>query len=659
MESAGTTGDQAAFDVEHIGGIESATVEIPPGVTILAGRNATNRTSFLQAIMAAHGSDWTSVKGSADRGRVELTVDGETYTRTATRTEDGVVGSGSGVLSDPTLANLFAFLLEGNEARQAVVRGDDLREVIMRPVDLAALRREIRDAEQRKAAIDDELDAVASLKQDLPDLEQRRATLRDEIEDVRDELRSVEADIDDRTLDAEITRQNKNELETALDELQATRSELRRVRDEIQSEQESISALRDERGSLAAERASLTDAPKERLEEVKADLTARRERKRDLSEYTTRLQNVIRFNEELLAGEHTQIAEAIGAKPESVGDITDQLYRGSKTTCWTCGSRVKRDRIESTVETMRTHREETLSEIDDIEAALDELSAERDDIETAVNRHEDLSETIAEIDDEIDRRQSTVADLRDRRDNLSSRVAELEARVSSLRSEEFDEVLDLHTEANELEFELDRLESELDELNDEIDEIEAEIRREGSLVEQRKDTVAELIDLRTRIDQLESDATKQFNERMDELLEILGYENLERIWLERTDQPTDAVDQITAEDVVEGSTFELHVVRSSEGGTVYEDTIAHLSESEREVTGLVFALAGYLVHEVHEQVPFMLLDSLEAIDAERIAALVEYFSSYPTYLVVALLPEDAQALRDEYHRVTDIGYSSH
>jgi len=29
-----------------------------------------------------------------------------------------------------------------------------------------------------------------------------------------------------------------------------------------------------------------------------------------------------------------------------------------------------------------------------------------------------------------------------------------------------------------------------------------------------------------------------------------------------------------------------------------------LSESEREVTGLVFALAGYLVHDVHETVPF-------------------------------------------------------
>jgi hypothetical protein len=61
----------------------------------------------------------------------------------------------------------------------------------------------------------------------------------------------------------------------------------------------------------------------------------------------------------------------------------------------------------------------------------------------------------------------------------------------------------------------------------------------------------------------------------------------------------------------------------------------------------VFALAGYLVHDVYETVPFMLLDSLEAIDANRIAALAEYFESYAPYLVVALLEKDTQALEGD------------
>jgi len=52
--------------------------------------------------------------------------------------------------------------------------------------------------------------------------------------------------------------------------------------------------------------------------------------------------------------------------------------------------------------------------------------------------------------------------------------------------------------------------------------------------------------------------------------------------------------------------------------------------------------------------PFILFDSLEAIDAERIAALIDYVREYADYLVVALLPEDAAALDDDYRRVTDI-----
>ena len=100
--------------------------------------------------------------------------------------------------------------------------------------------------------------------------------------------------------------------------------------------------------------------------------------------------------------------------------------------------------------------------------------------------------------------------------------------------------------------------------------------------------------------------------------------------------------------------FDLHVIRSTEEGTTYEDSVAPSSEGEREVTGLVFALAGYLVHDLHESLPFVVIDSLEALDADRIAALVEYFGEYAEYLVVALLPEDAAAFGDEYQRVTNI-----
>jgi hypothetical protein len=136
---------------------------------------------------------------------------------------------------------------------------------------------------------------------------------------------------------------------------------------------------------------------------------------------------------------------------------------------------------------------------------------------------------------------------------------------------------------------------------------------------------------------------------MDSVLKMLDYNNLNRIWLERIEREVRE-----GRRKVNKSGFELHVIRTSNSGAAYEDTVDHLSESEREVTGLVFALAGYLAHEVYEDAPFMLLDSLEAIDSERIAALIEYLTDYTGYLLVALLPEDAAALPDEYNRITEI-----
>jgi hypothetical protein len=105
---------------------------------------------------------------------------------------------------------------------------------------------------------------------------------------------------------------------------------------------------------------------------------------------------------------------------------------------------------------------------------------------------------------------------------------------------------------------------------------------------------------------------------------------------------------------VEERVFDIHVVREDEEGTVYEDDVSNLSESEKEVAGLVFALSGYLAHEVHEELPFMLLDSLSALDANRVADLLDYFEDHVSYLVAAVLPEVSEKIGDEYSTVDTV-----
>ena len=239
--------------------------------------------------------------------------------------------------------------------------------------------------------------------------------------------------------------------------------------------------------------------------------------------------------------------------------------------------------------------------------------------------------------------------LRENRTGLTDEIEHLEGRVEELEQEEYSDVLALHKEANQLEFELGRLESDLQNVEDEIGEIEAQVGEREKMTARRENVREELADLRTRIDRTESQAVEQFNDHMETVLDLLDYANLDRIWIDRTEQNVRE-----GRRTVTKSVFNLHVIRSTESGTTYEDTIDHLSESEREVTGLVFALAGYLVHEVYDHVPFILLDSLEAIDSDRIGTLIEYFSEYAGYLVAALLPEDAAAVDERHERVTEI-----
>ena len=244
--------EQATLSVNNIGGIDETKVSFEQGVTVLSGRNATNRTSLLQGIMAALGSDQASLKADSKEGQATLEFGEETYQQTLHRRGGAIVTEGDSYLDDPEVADLFAFLLESNEARQAVARGDDLRDLIMRPVDTDAIKAEIQQLEQRKNQIDNELEELDDLENQLPDLEAKRTRLIDEIEELRDELETAEEELEAANTDIETRREERSELEVKFDELRDTRSELELVRNRIETERESIEALENEREDVEA-----------------------------------------------------------------------------------------------------------------------------------------------------------------------------------------------------------------------------------------------------------------------------------------------------------------------------------------------------------------------------------------------------------------------
>ena len=553
---------------------------------------------------------------------------------------------GDPYLDDPELADLFAFLLESNEARRAVATNADLRELIMRPVDTEEIQSEIGRLRDRRESLEAELDEIDDRKGELRELEDRHETLSEEIEETETELEETEAELDAADADVETRREEQSELEDRLAELREKRSDLDDVRYELETEQESLQALEAERNEREAELEDLEELDAD-VGTIDAKLRELRDQKAELEAQVNELQSVIQFNEGMLEDEGGQVPAA-ELEGEGNGALTDQLVDDS-VTCWTCGTAVEPAQIESTVDQLRQRSQSKVGEVDEVEREIEELQSEKREIERARRERERVERRLRELDDEIEATEATIEELRERRARLREEIETVEAAVDELEETDYGDVLDLHKRANELEFELGRLETDLEGVEEAIDEAEGRIAEESEVEDELADVNDRIERLRTRIERIEREAVEAFNDHMESVLGLLGYGNLDRVWIERVEREVREGRRKVTERV-----FELHVVRTTDSGAAYEDTVDHLSESEREVTGLVFALAGYLVHDVYETVPFMLLDSLEAIDADRIAALVDYFAEYSQHVLVALLPEDAAALDDGYERVTEI-----
>jgi DNA repair ATPase RecN len=627
---------EAAVSVENIGGIDTCEATFHSGTAVLPGRNATNRTSLLSALSGALGGSAASIKSDEKEGEVTLTLNGTEHTRRYIREEDGIRTEGDTYTHNEDVIDLFAVLLEDNPARQAVERGDDLREILMKPVDTDAVEQRLESIERERREINERLDEIENERERLPALEERRTDLQNEYTTLEAELKEVRAAVEEYDADEEAAEAT----EERFDELETLREDLERKRDEIETQETSIEALRDKREELETELEEL-DTQDEEMDSIEHELMRLRERERGLDDTIADLSAVVEFTGDLL---EDGCPDLPGTESD---DVLAELNPDSKTVeCWTCGSEASVDEIGAQLQTFRETVADRRAERQEVREQIDDLQAERDELRAIAERREKLESRLPEIVSQIDQRQDRVDQHESELETIRTEIEEIEAELEEIEELRESDLLEQYQRLSELEYERGRLERELGDIEDRLEKLDELGDEREQLEAQREELTEEIASLRTRIEDLEAAAVESFNEHVADVLDLLEYRNIERVWIERTEREVrEGRRKVTK------SVFDLHIVRATEDGRVYEDTVDTLSESEREVVGLMVALAGYLVHKVYETVPFMLLDSLEAIDSERIAALIEYFTEYAPYLVVALLPEDAAALNDEYERV--------
>jgi DNA repair exonuclease SbcCD ATPase subunit len=634
---ADTADGTVELQVRNVGGISEATVELSEGVTVLSGRNASNKSSLLRALAGVLGGPVPELKTDADEGAVRLTVGGTTSSLELRR-ENGTTAVTD---ADPysTAADrceLFAALTELNPVRQAVLGGEELYDLLMAPVDTAAIEAEIRRLREEQESLDERLAELAAR-------EQRRHELRSRREELRAELESVTASLQE-TRDAverleEVTADGSDEPTG----LQEKRSERGALRNRIGTQEDAIASLESELESVREELAAGADGNDADLETLTEELETLHRRKQQLTDTINTLGPVAELNAQLL-DEEADLPDALRED-----DVVSELDPGSQeVSCWTCGSTVERARIASQVESIESLVREKRNQRDEVTGRIQVVTERKRELEREREERERLRERRAALTDELE-------DRRARLEEMEADLREVEAEIERLQqsvtapSEEQERLAEHYDEISDLEYRRGQLTSDIESVEAELEDIDDALAERPDLEARRETVETELRECRERITSLERDVVETFNERMQGVLEALDYRSVERVWLERR-STGDRPDARTE--------FELHVVRTTEDGTVYDDTVDSLSKSERAVIGLVVALTGYLVHDVADDVPFIVVDAVEMFDAERIRGLLERFGQHADYVVAAVLPEEREELDGTYDTISTASFAA-
>lgn len=640
---------EARLEVSNIGGIDHSSITFEPGLTILTGENATNRTSTLLALNEVLGGSMGSIRSGSERGTVSLEIGDKEYTRTLR--SNGQDRAGEPYSKKTELVNTYASLLQRNEIRTLVESAgipesdegasslrdinSQLGELLMRPVDDDEIREEKRELDDERSDLRDELREIENAKERLPQLEQELNEKQSRLEELNDQIEEKREQREQFDVEREETERAEEllaELESKQDDYSELEQKIEATKSRITELEETIEEKEEELEEIKAE---IEEAEPPTEEEVKE----MRRRRNNLDEVITMLEEVETTNRNLLDGR-------VPTELVASDDITDELAPTSERDleCPSCGNDVDRSQLEDRMAQLRDIADSYREERDEIKSELEGREGRRQKVRNLRTKRDSIQNEIDHKRDNLSDAEQDLVVQRENLEDLEEEIEELKTKVEETEEIRGHEIVEIREELQELTSKRTMLEEEIDNTEDEIEDLEETVEKEDEVREEIEEYDEKIAELNRTLERIETRVKDTLNEHMDELIDVLDYENIARVRIER--QPSDVTGEI--------SDFSLHIARETNGGVREEREISTLSESERSLVGVVLALAGYIAHDVHEEVPIVLVDSVEQFDSERINRLLQYVSDEigVPYLVAALLPEDAGAITTEHKSIT-------
>lgn len=652
-ESKAKTSGNAEINVENIGGIREANVVFEPGITILTGQNATNRTSLLRAMNAVLGGTKGTIHARAEKQQEEATVNlgfgGEEYTYSSD-------GDSNTFTDDEKIVDYYSTLFELNEIRSEVRNWKEgttkkesparLRDYLMEPIDTEAIQNEIQRYQEEKSRLEDEIEEIEYIIKQIPKLEEVKVEEKENISELEDEIEVIENELD--SLQEEI--KEAPQVDDLVSERESLTSQLEDERNHFESEKRRLSKEIERAETRISKAESKIEDLESELESKKEQTSSRTTTVRDISdeivdieEDIERIEN-IRDDLRSIIKVSSKFSDNTPSEFENRSDVDDSHDLETETIeCWTCGNTVKKSEVTDRTEQLRKITEEYGEEKSKLEQKLQKLEEDKKSILDNKNRIseiktelEQLKDRIEDDEEHVESTNEEIEELEEKfeqtKEDIQKEIAKVDEKIDSIEGFEDNSIKEVSDRLSNKRTQLHSAKEELKDAESELEEAKSKQEELDGLENELESVSEQLVELRNRVDTIENEVVESVNTHMDNMVKMLEYENIARIKINKKEE--------------QSTLFDLEITREDEDG-VYTGSLDTLSESERELVGIVLGLSGYLAHRINDDVPFLLLDSLESFDAKRIDKLLDYFNEHVPYVIVALLPEDSQEVNGE------------
>jgi len=613
--------------VENIGGLKHIEADIIPGLNVIEQPNASGKTSFLRAFSllltpSGNNKDLEYIlRSMSTEGFISVTDhNGNQIKKTISRNKNTITVAGDDLVTPEIslLVKRFAICGHDNEILSAVRLGQNLKSLIGTDNNIIErLKAEIRYKESNLTALTEDLNKDANAPHQKISTEKKRDALLKELSQLEEKYAALKKQHDSMASVGKETA-TKEKLNAKSTELQQIEFKINDSKKMIKNKNELIEKLSKEIQSLRRSIEQLGEVDNREIDKIKKEMqnidykiqkTISQQSTLDMTIQATK--NVVRELEE---------------SPQT-NTILDSLSDDSHVSCPVCGQdagiRIIKKHIDELME-KRAKTQTTISKLESDKAVLskkqDILIQKGSEITTAISVIKSKEATINNENGNISLISQAIEKLEDSKEKLNAEIKELSKSIN-------DKVVNITIEIAKIKESIGQKKTAIENFNNEIKSYDAVIRgidnKRLSVAEMKKDvenTKAELHKIELRIQE-------QFNQIIPEVYSILGFSsNISRISLEQN--------------------YDLMVSRKTDKDSIYRDmdSIKTLSKSELEVIGLAVMISGYIVNNLKEYFPYILLDELTFLDNKRLKALMDYMEKIAVSIILTKLPPETEKI---------------